>query len=179
VRRRLGATPVMTPPGEIAPALASGAVDGADWVGPWNDIAFGLYKYAKYYYMPGFHEPGPSLEVIMNADAYRALSADLRAIMAAAAHATAIETLADFTFHNIEAGAQLESKYGVKVRSFSDDVVQQLRSVSNEVLAQLSAADPLTLRVHRSYMEFLQKASAYAPHAEQGFLNMRTSLSRS
>lgn len=174
VMKRLGATPVMTAPAEIAPALASGAVDGADWVGPWNDIAFGLHKFARYYYMPGFHEPGPSLEVIVSRRAYDKLSPELQVILRCAAQATALETLSDFTFHNIETFALLEKKYGVQVRHFGPALVARLRQVSARVLAELAASDPLAGRVHAAYMGFLDKAKTYAPHAEQGFLAMRT-----
>jgi len=173
IMRKLGAIPVLTPPGEIAPALASGAVDGADWVGPWNDIAFGLQKFAKFYYMPGVHEPGPSLEVIMRKERFAALAPDLQAAVRAAAGATALETLADFTFHNIATFAEMESKHGVQLRRFPDAVVEALGAANREVLAELAASDPLTAKVHESYMAFLTKAVAYAPNAEQGVLDMR------
>ena len=58
VLRRMGATVVTTPGGEIPTAFKSGAIDAAEWIGPWVDIAFGLDKAADYYYYPGFHEPG-------------------------------------------------------------------------------------------------------------------------
>lgn len=174
VLRRLGVTPVLTPPGEIFAALATGAVDGADWVGPWNDIAFGLHKAAKYYYMPGFHEPGPSLEVIVNRARYKGLSERHKAIVAAATQATALDTLADFTFHNIEVFATLEKDYGVQLRRFPDAVVKRLAEVSGEVLNEVAASSPLAGAVHASYSAFLENARAYAPYAEQGVLNMRT-----
>lgn len=174
VLRKLGAIPVVTPPGEIAPALASGAVDGADWIGPWNDIAFGLQKFAKYYYMPGFHEPGPSLEVIFNRDRFQTLPADLQAVVRAAVAATAQETLADFTYHNVETYTELATKYGVEVRRFSDDVVRALGEATREVMTELAESDTMTRKVYDSYRAFLANAAAYASHAEQGFLNMRS-----
>jgi len=174
VLRHLGAIPVLTPPGEIAPALASGAVDGADWVGPWNDIAFSLQKFADYYYMPGFHEPGPGLEVLVNRQRFEALPADLQAIIRTAAEATALETLADFTFHNVETFAELASKHGVELRRFPDSVVLAMGAATKEVMAELAVGDPVTGRVHASYAAFLAKAAAYAPNAEQGALNMRS-----
>ena len=58
VLRRVGASAVAISGGEIYQALQSGAIDGTEWVGPWNDLAFGFYREAKYYYWPGFHEPG-------------------------------------------------------------------------------------------------------------------------
>ena len=58
VLRRLGSAAVALPGGEIFPALQAGTIDATEWVGPWNDLAFGFYKVTKYYYWPGFHEPG-------------------------------------------------------------------------------------------------------------------------
>ncbi|MCB1476433.1 MAG: TRAP transporter substrate-binding protein, partial [Rhodobiaceae bacterium] len=66
VLRQLGASVVALPGGEIFPALQSGAIDGTEWVGPWNDMAFGFYKVVKYYYWPGFHEPGSGLACGVN-----------------------------------------------------------------------------------------------------------------
>ena len=68
VLRRLGAAVVNLPGGEIFPALQAGTIDGTEWVGPWNDLAFGFYKVANYYYGPGFHEPGTTGEVMVNKD---------------------------------------------------------------------------------------------------------------
>ncbi|WP_119165826.1 TRAP transporter substrate-binding protein [Algihabitans albus] len=174
VLRRLGAAPVLTPPGEIMPALATGTVDGADWIGPWNDIAFGLHRFAKYYYMPGFHEPGPSLEVIFNAAVFASLEPDLQEAIQTAASATALETLADFTYHNVVAFQTLLDEHGVEIRRFPDAVVERLGEESRLVLEEVAASDSLTGRVHDSYMDFLAQARAYGPHGEQGVLNMRS-----
>ncbi|MEX0921161.1 MAG: TRAP transporter substrate-binding protein [Rhodovibrionaceae bacterium] len=175
VLKRLGVATVLTPPGEIAPSLASGAVDGADWVGPWNDVAFGLHRFAKYYYMPGFHEPGPSLEILVNEETYAGLPEELQAAVREAARAGALETIADFAYHNIETFPRLAEE-GVEVRRFSDEIVRELGRVSEEVLAEIAESDELTGRVHASYMAFLRKAVAYAPHAEQGILEMRAQV---
>ncbi|MGH6915589.1 MAG: TRAP transporter substrate-binding protein, partial [Geminicoccales bacterium] len=116
VMRRLGVNVVLLPPGEIMPALTSGAIDAAEWIGPWNDRAFGLYRVAKYYYVPAFHEPGPGLEIIVNRAKYEALPKDLQKIIEVAAAATAHRTLADFTFHNIVTLDPLLAEQGVEIR---------------------------------------------------------------
>lgn len=175
VLKRLGVATVLTPPGEITPALASGAVDGADWVGPWNDIAFGLHRFAKYYYMPGFHEPGPSLEILVNEETYAGLPEDLQAAVEAAARATALETISDFAYHNIVTFPRLAEE-GVEIRRFPEEIVRKLGEVTEVVLAEIAETDELTGRVHTSYMDFLVKAVAYAPHAEQGILEMRAKV---
>ena len=81
VLRRAGGTPVNLPGGEIFTALQTGAIDATEWVGPYNDLAFGLHKAAKYYYYPGWHEPGTTLEAIVNKQAFDALPKDLQSIV--------------------------------------------------------------------------------------------------
>ena len=172
VLKQLGVNAVLLPPGEIGPALLSGAIDGADWIGPWNDIAFGLYQSARYYYMPGWHEPGPALEISINTAAWQALPGDLQAIVEHAAAACAEATLADFNFHNIEAFPKL-AELGVEVRSYSPEIVDRLREISAQVVADLGAANELSGRIHDSHMGFLARARAYAPMSEGGFLAIR------
>jgi TRAP-type mannitol/chloroaromatic compound transport system substrate-binding protein len=87
VLRRMGATVVTTPGGEIGNALKSGAIDAAEWVGPWADIARGLDKAADYYYYPGFHEPGTNLALGINKTLWDGLTASERAVIEAAAQA--------------------------------------------------------------------------------------------
>lgn len=174
VLRRMGATTVMVPPGEIAAALMSGTVDGADWIGPWNDLAMGLYRAASYYYMPGLLEPGPGLEVIVNKGVWQSLPADQQAAIRVAAKAIAFETLADFTFHNIVSLEPLLSEHDVKLRHFNDDVVRAMAAQAKAVLEDVGASDPLTAKVHKSFTGFLRQARAYAPNAEGGYLAART-----
>ena len=84
VFKRAGGTPELIPGAELFSALNRGRIDATEWVGPYNDLAFGLHKAAKYYYYPGWHEPGTTLEAIINLDAFNALPDDLQAIVKAA-----------------------------------------------------------------------------------------------
>lgn len=173
VVRRLGAVPVAMPPGEIMQALTSGAIDAAEWIGPWNDRAFGLYKVAKYYYVPAFHEPGPGLEVIVNKAAWDELVPDLRAIVEAAASAAAAETLADFTYHNIETYQPLLAEEGVELRAFNEPIVKALGEAWAAVSEEYAAKDPMTRRVVDSFNAFLRKAQPYAEAFDGQMLAMR------
>jgi TRAP-type mannitol/chloroaromatic compound transport system substrate-binding protein len=173
VMRRLGATTVLTPPSEVFAAMASGTVDAAEFVGPWNDQAFGLYRVAKYYYQPGWHEVGPTAELLINRDAWEALPADLKAIVEGAAMASAMEYHADYCFHNVMALEPLVAEYGLELRTFPDDVVEALGRTSLEVLEELGAADPLSGRIHQSYMAFLARANVYSQWFDQPRLEMR------
>lgn len=173
VMRRLGAVPVQMPPGEIMQSLTSGAIDAAEWIGPWNDRAFGLYKVAKFYYVPAFHEPGPGLEVIVNKAAWDELTPDLQAIIEAAVSAAAAETYADFVYHNIESYQPLLAENGVQVRTFSDEIVKAMGTASMAMYEELAASDPMTKKVHESFMTFLRKAQAYGDIFDGQTLAMR------
>jgi len=173
VMRRIGAVVVLLPPGEILPAMQSGAIDAAEWIGPWNDVAFGLQKVAKYYYVPAFHEPGPGLEITVNKAKFDALPADLQAIVQAAAAATAQETTTDFAYHNIQAFEPLLADYDVELRSFSDDIVTRLGVVTREVAEEIGASDALTNKIHLSYLDFLRKAASYQGSFEETMLRQR------
>jgi TRAP-type mannitol/chloroaromatic compound transport system substrate-binding protein len=173
VVRRLGATPVLTPPSEVFTAMASGTVDAAELIGPWNDQAFGLYRVAPYYYMPGWHEIGPTAEVLINRGAWETLSADLQAVVETAAKASAFEYHADYAFHNAMALEPLVQEHGVELRMFPDEVADALGRTSLEVLDELGAATALTARIHDSYMAFLSRANRYAQWLELPMLEMR------
>ena len=73
VFKRIGGLPVLLPGSELFTALQTGAIDASEWVAPYNDLAFGLHKAAKYYYYPGWHEPGPALELIVRKEAFESL----------------------------------------------------------------------------------------------------------
>src|SRR3546814_11287481 len=90
--RRAGSLVVLLPPGEILPAMQSGAIDAAEWIGPWNDIAFGLQKVAKYYYASAFHETGPGLEISVNKAKIEAVPEDWQDIFRYAGAPPARET---------------------------------------------------------------------------------------
>jgi TRAP-type mannitol/chloroaromatic compound transport system substrate-binding protein len=170
--RRLGATPVTTPPGEILPNLMSGAIDAAEWIGPWNDRAFGLQKVARYYYVPAFHEPGPGLELLVNKQEWEKLTPDLQAMLETAASATANETLADFVYHNIESFVPLLGE-GVELRAFPEEVVRAMGEQSMAVFEEIAAKDALARRVHDSFLAFLKRSVVYADRFDARLLAMR------
>lgn len=173
VMRKLGAAPVTTPPGEIIQNLLTGAIDAAEWIGPWNDRAFGLQKVARFYYVPAFHEPGPGLEVMVNKAAFDALGPDLRAIVEAAALAATAETYADFVYHNIEALGPLAAEDKVELRTFPDEVVRAMGRATAEVLDELAASNETARRAYDSFRSFLMKADAYGQRFDLRLLEMR------
>ena len=173
VLRRLGATVVNLPGGQITAALNSGAIDASEWVGPWNDMALGLHKAAKYYYYPGFHEPGTALGAGINKRLWDSLNADDRNAISSAANAEYTLSLADFNTNNAKALRQLRDEKTIEIRKFDDTLLQALGKASGEVLADTSQKDPLTRRIYESYIGFWNQANSWADVAERGYLNAR------
>jgi TRAP-type mannitol/chloroaromatic compound transport system substrate-binding protein len=174
VMKRLGATPVLTPPSEVFQAMAAGTVDAAELIGPWNDLAFGLYKVASYYYLPGFHEVGPTAELLVNQAAFDQLPADLQAVVETAARASAMSYGADYRYHNVTALQPLVDERGVQLRRFPTEVEAAMGKASMEVLAELGERSALTRKIHGSYMAFLKAADRYSLWFDQPALAQRS-----
>jgi TRAP-type mannitol/chloroaromatic compound transport system substrate-binding protein len=173
VLRRPGGTPVNLPGGEIFTALQSGAIDATEWVGPFNDLAFGLYKAAKYYYYPGFHEPGSTLEAIFNKSALEALPKDLQSIVLNACKVVNQDLLAEYAVRNPAALETLTVKHHVELRKFPDDVLRELRRLSDEVVRELGDKDEFSRKVFASYATFFKTARQWTEISERAYLNAR------
>ena len=173
VLKRLGGTPVNLPGGEIFTSLQSGAIDATEWVGPYNDMAFGLYKAAKYYYYPGFHEPGTVLEALINKKALAFLPKDLQAIVLNACKVVNLDLLSEYTARNPAALQTLVEKHKVKLRRYPDDVVRKLRQISRDVVAEVASRDPFSKKVYDSYEAFYQAAKGWSDISELAYMQAR------
>ncbi|MGI9484387.1 MAG: TRAP transporter substrate-binding protein [Geminicoccaceae bacterium] len=174
VLRRLGAAVVNLPGGEIFPALQAGTIDGTEWVGPWNDLAFGFYKVAKFYYGPGFHEPATTGEVLLNKAVWEDMSDSEKALIEAAIQAEAWREFAEYNATNADSLKTLLDEHGVQLRSFTPELFAEIRKVSAEVVAEVGATDEATKKVYDSYMAFQEKAIGWSKLSEQGYLNARS-----
>ncbi len=170
---RVGATPVTIPGSEVFTALQTGAIDAAEWVGPYNDVAMGLHQAARYYYYPGWHEPGPALECIVNRQAWDQLPDDLKAIVRVACQAANLDMTSEFMARNAGALRQLEADPSVEVLGFPPDVLAGLKAATLEVVEELAAADPVVARVWNSYRTFLEESEAWQQVSEQAFMQTR------
>ena len=173
VLKRAGGTPVALPGGEVFTALQTGAIDATEWVGPYNDLALALHTVAKYYYYPGWHEPGPTLEAIVNKQAWQSLPADLQAMVEVATRAINDDMLSEFTARNNAALATLVDEHNVELRRLPDDVIAQLRDASADVVAEAAEESELAKRIYDSYMAFLEDVRAYHAISEQAYINAR------
>jgi TRAP-type mannitol/chloroaromatic compound transport system substrate-binding protein len=173
VLQRAGGTPVNLPGGEIFTALQTGTIDATEWVGPYNDLAFGLHKIAKFYYYPGWHEPGTALELIINKKALESLPADLQAIVEVAARAANQDLLDEYTARNNAALMELVTQHGVQLKKFPDDVLNQLQVISEQVVAEVAEKDPASQKVYDSFKAFRDQVVQYHEISEKAYINAR------
>jgi TRAP-type mannitol/chloroaromatic compound transport system substrate-binding protein len=173
VLRRMGATVVTTPAGEIAGALKSGAIDASEYVGPWPDVWLDLDKVADYYYNPGFHEPGFNNTLGINKTLSDALKPSERALIEAAAQAEVTRSLAEANAQNVKWLKILRANERIKIRRFSDQLIKTFGKLSKEVLAGVAAKDPLTRKVYDSYMAFLAGVMDWGELSETGYRDTR------
>ena len=171
VLAKAGGVPVTLAGAEIFTALQTGVIDATEWVGPYNDRAFGLHKAAKYYYYPGWHEPGPTIECIINKDKYNELPADLRLIIDTACKAINIDMLSDYTAKNNMALQFLKSE-NIEILKFPDEVLEKLRNISDEILINISKNDAITKEVYDSYMAFKSSVAPWTEISDKAFLNI-------
>ncbi len=173
----VGGTALTLAGSEIMPALQAGTLDAAEWVGPWNDLAFGFYKVVKNYYGPGFSEPGVTLGMGLNKKFWDGLSKEDQAMFTAVAHEENSRALAEFNAKNGAALKTLIDDHGVILREFPDEVYKTMAEASKDVLAKAGATDPLTQKVYDSFVAFRQQASHWSALSDQGYMNKRSLIS--
>ena len=174
VLRRAGGTPVNLPLSEIFTALQTGSIDATEWVSPYNDVAIGLHQAARYYYYPGWQEPGPTLECIINRDAWNSLPEDLKAIVRVACQATTLDMVSEFMARNATSLAQLQADENVEVLKFPNDVLTGLRELTYSVVEELAVDDPVFARVWDSVREFMSISQPWQAISEQAYLQTQT-----
>ena len=168
-----GGTAVRIAGGELYTSMQTGVIDALEWVGPYNDLAFGFQEVARYYYYPGWHEPGAMLEFIVNKGSLEALPEDLQAIVKYASRAANQEMLDEYTARNNAALQRLINEHGVELRKLPDDVLMALWQGTRQALDDLIAQDPVAAKVYDSYREFYKGVRNYHHISEQAYINIR------
>ncbi|MEO1491382.1 MAG: TRAP transporter substrate-binding protein [Pseudomonadota bacterium] len=172
----LGGEAISLPGGEIVPALQDGRIDATEWVGPYNDLAFGLQNILKTYMYPGFHEPGTGLALGVNKAWYEALPEHDRLLIAACAEAENDAMLADFTANNGPSMRELTRDHGVKITEFPKDVWTEIARTGDQIVADVAKDDELGARIFNSYFNFRKSVAGWSEISDQAFLRARAAV---
>jgi TRAP-type mannitol/chloroaromatic compound transport system substrate-binding protein len=168
---KAGATAVLTPSSEIYASLERGVIDAAEWVGPHDDVKLGLHNTARYYYYPGWHEPGTTNEFTSNRKAYDALPVDLRRTLDHAVAAVQVYGLTDYHAKNAIALGRLKTEFKgkVEVLPLPAPVLRDLRKLAAEVVREESEKTPTARKVHASFTKFQALVGAWDRVAEGAY----------
>ena len=178
VIRQMGGAAVSLSGGEIYQALQSGTIDATEWVGPWNDLAFGFYREAPFYYGPGFHEPGAALAVGINRSVWDNLTTDHKAIVKASCRACNNLSIGEFHYQNGIALNTLRVKHNVQLRQFSDEIFLEMGKISEQVVADAANNDELTRRTYQSYLKAREYGRNWATISDAPYYNYRERVLR-
>ncbi|CAM2008225.1 TRAP transporter substrate-binding protein [Acanthopleuribacter pedis] len=174
VMSRMGATVQVLAGGDIFPALERGAIDATEWVGPYDDEKLGFYKVAKFYYYPGWWEPGPSLSFMVNQAALESLPAHYRGVLEVAMAEADHDMIMNYDRKNPPALARL-LEAGAQLRPFARDIMELARKTSFDLMEELAAKDAGYRKVYEqwsafrdaSYQWFNTAETEYAAFARQ------------
>ncbi|MBV7433549.1 TRAP transporter substrate-binding protein [Cardiobacteriaceae bacterium TAE3-ERU3] len=166
VLQRAGATTVTMPGSEIFTSMQNGVIDAADWVGPWNDLAFGLHKTAKYYY-GGWHEPSAGIDLLINEKAWNELTPELQAQVEAVAQAMNQNMISEFRINNGKSLDTLVNENGVEVRYFDKETLKHLQDITDEYLEEYAQQSDIAKRIKESYQTFLKQQIAVSKNNQQ------------
>ena len=170
---KLGGSPVSLPGGQIYENLVSGAIDATEWVGPWNDEIMKFQEAAKYYYYPGFHEPGSALAAGCNKSWLESLSKSDQTMIEAAAAMENDVMMAEYNAKNGAALARLINDHGVQVLEFSDKVYDGFAKASEEVFEEVQASSDLAARTHASFVKVRKDIGGWANLSDSPYIRQR------
>lgn len=154
VLSNLGAKTVLIPGGEIYTSLATGVIDATEWVGPYHDYLMGFYKAAKYYYFPGWHEPGAVLELIINKKKWDSLPSEFQQIIISATAELNMNIHLKWLVKDSEYLNIIKSEKKVIIKTFPKEVLKKLHEISSEVKSSFAKRSQLAQRIYDSYQVF-------------------------
>ncbi|MCH9045801.1 MAG: ABC transporter substrate-binding protein, partial [SAR324 cluster bacterium] len=149
----VGGTVVLLPGPEIFPALERGVIDATEWVGPLYDWHLGLHQAAKYYYSPGYHEPGTNNEMTTNMKSWDSLPPEFQKMIEISSAHFHVWSLANYDAQNNEYLKKIVD-YGIQLRHFPDDVLRALHKAAERINDEVADSDPDARKVYDSYKKF-------------------------
>ncbi len=169
VMDQLGVTVQQIPGGEIYTSLERGAIDAAEWIGPYDDEKLGFNQIASYYYYPGWWEPSANLSFFVNRDAMQGLPSAYQAALEVAMAEANQYMLARYDALNPPAFQRILDS-DIELRPFPRDVMDAAYTAAQDLL-QEKRSDPEFARVHDSFLAWRRDSDAWIHTAEHEMLS--------
>jgi len=149
ILKSMGTNVILLPGSEVLVALTSGAIDGTEWIGPAADLGKGLHKVAKYYYYPGWHEPGTVLDALTN-----------------------LQILSEFqAINNVAIGKLIDA--GVQVKEYNSDLIKAIGERAESIIPALGAKSADSKAIFNHLIDFRNGMVNWGNYSEAAFLNAR------
>jgi TRAP-type mannitol/chloroaromatic compound transport system substrate-binding protein len=177
VMSRLGVNVQVLPGGEIYLALDRGAIDAAEWVGPYDDEKLGLNKAAQFYYYPGWWEPGPTLDVLVNVNAWNKLPKEYQEIFKTAAVEANVNMFTKYDALNGEAMTRLVAG-GTKLTPYSQEIMQAAQKASFDIYEENASKDATFKQIYEGWKKFRQEIYTWNKTNELSYANFVTANSK-
>jgi len=172
VLEKAGGTAVLSAGSELYTNLERGVIDATEWIGPYHDYLMGFHEITKYYYSPGWHEPGSNLEIIVNKRLLDTLEPDLKAILQTAAFRLNMWILSEFEAKNNEYLQKIITESDVEVRKLNPDILNQMREYTKETIQELVDSDAKTKTLYESYSKFQKNINEWSQYSESAYYDM-------
>jgi TRAP-type mannitol/chloroaromatic compound transport system substrate-binding protein len=170
VLQQLGVVPQQIAGGDIYPALEKGTIDAAEWIGPYDDEKLGFNKVAPFYYTPGWWEPGLQVSFYIGIKEWEKLPKEYQAAVEAATYEAHVVMQAEYDSRNPAALARL-LKNGVKLRSFSKEIMEACWKATNTVMEEEAAKNAKFKKVYEPWKRFRQDQNQWFSVAEAPLQN--------
>lgn len=171
VIEKAGGAAVLVAGGEIYTSLERGVIDAAEWVGPYHDYKMGFHKIAKYYYTPGWHEPGTQMEFFINKYIFEDLPSDLQEIIRTASYRVQAWVLSELDAQNSLFLEKIKEEKDIEIRTFPADVMSKLKDMTDQSVQEMVSSNPLAQKVYNHYQSYFKRAKAYAGISEKAYHN--------
>ena len=176
VWNRLGAQLVQLGAGEILQAIQTGAVDGAEFIGPADDLAIGLsgLKGDLYYYYPGWWEPGATVDIQVSLEKWNELPSIYKNAIEVAAMATNTHTVAYYDHAN-KAALQKVTEIA-ELREFSSELMSAFKLETENLLDDIASEDSKFGEILTLWRIFRDNIAEWHSLAELSYLSSQTSI---
>jgi len=167
---RAGTAAVTMAGGELYTNLERGVIDATEWIGPYHDYLMGFHQVAKYYYYPGWHEPGSCLELIVNKKAFETLPKDLQLLVENTALKYNLSVLSEFEAKNNFYMQKILSESNAELRKFPDEVLKNLKIFADEAIEEIVEKDTFAKKVYANFSKFKKDIINWNKSSEQAIL---------